>query len=268
MKRKAKSKSIFRYLPLVLLVVAVIITAIVFVVLDIQKGWNGTKTIFYSFYVIMILCWLALYFPMYSFMVSNNSSMIKSNNELFATLEAIEKAGKLESYKQIKVNKAREKQLLKINNFLLSKNANATPLTYDSLKVFMEEKAYARKPFNLVFDDRVELLVLYDNYSSVYSKDYEKMYSDYKTKRMIRRDSFPLFSTVLPFILSAVGLFGLIYQDVNSTESQGNVLIMYIVLMVEVVLYGILASLSTARKIIPGIIDENNKEIEILKSLL
>ena len=270
-KKKKKfhvNKKLLNYLPLITLGAALSITTVIFLIRDIREGWNGAKTLTYSFLLITLICWLALYPPMYYYLVSNNRLMIKSNNELFAAFEAVDNVNKLSSYKQIKDNQAREKQLAKINNYLLSKRPSFVPLSHDGLKTFMTTKEYLKKPLCLEHEERVWLHCLYNEYAETFSLDYEKKYSDYKTRKMIKRDSFPLFSTILPFILSAIGLFGLLYQDISATESQKDTLIMYIIFMGEIVISGILMSSTIAKNSVPVFIEENNKEVEILHSLI
>ena len=261
-------RKLIQLIPAFVLTVVVTATVIVFLILDVKEGWNGEKTITYSLLVITLICWLALYSPINSYLISNNSSMMKSNNELFATLEKVEKANKLYLYKQIKDNQARDKQLEKINNFLLSKNPNFVPLAHDNIQDFMDSKAYQKKPLSFDFDDGVQLQVLYMWYKDKFSKEYEKMYSDYKTTNLIKREPFPLFNTILPFVLSAIALFGLIYQDVNLAENQSHSLTSYLVVIAEIILFGIIFSFNIARNSIPALIKENNKEIELLKSLI
>lgn len=265
---KKHFKKFIQHLPFLVASLSSIISIIVFLILDIKEGWTGSKTISYSFMVIMMICWLALYPSMYVYLISNNPRTIKANNDLFLAIEEIERIGKLSSYKQIKYNQSRKKQLSKINGFLSSKNKSFTFLNHDELKTFMETKAYLNKPLCLSFDDKVELNVLYAEYNEKFSKDYEKLFSDYKTMKLIQRESFPLFSTILPFILSALGLFGLIYQDINAVENQHNVLMIYIILMAEIVLFGTLTSVILARNSVPDIVKENQAEIDIINSLM
>ena len=85
---------------------------------------------------------------------------------------------------------------------------------------------------------------------------------------MIVRKQFPLINTVLPFVFGIFGVFGLIYQEVNSAEHLKDSLIMYLVVVVEIIVLGVFMAWKTSDGLVANIVKTNNETIEEIKRFL
>lgn len=235
---------------------------------DIKRGWNGEKTLRYTMFVFVFICGIVTSIPLATFFVYSNNKIIKSNNDLYRTFERVEKNKKIKAFQRLKNNQAKSETLERINNLISERFSAFVPLTHDSIDEFMKMKRYKNPELLLDEDTMVKILVLYNKYTNLYSKEFEKKYSDFKTAKMISRPSFPFLTTILPTILGVISVLGLIYQEVNAMEKQSEPIFSYAVIIIEVVLLGVISAWQTADGAIPNIIKNNNQMIEELEAVL
>ena len=265
--KKNKKSIVFNIIIVFFLLVFV--TSIVFIVInDVKTGWNGIKTIRYSFAVIAIICSISMFWPWLSFLISNNSAVIKSNNELFLAIENAERLELLSYYQNIKDNEAKDKKLREINNYIVKKCPNSKELTHSSLVWFMKWKKYSKKPYSFSIDDTCFLIIKYKDYCQKYSKKYQKLLSSYKSGEITKRYPFPLFSTIMPLLFSFASFFAIIYQDVAVADNLTDSLLSYFFAFITFTFYTFTLILLNSSSVKETILKRNNTITNELMDLI
>ena len=269
MKEKLKKilKDHWWLLLAVVLGIAAAVCLIILIFNDVNSGWNGNKTVNYAFFVIIFLCGVSCVHPLYHYFLINNKEMIKSNNDLYRTLEKAENDETLKQYKIKKYNDAREKALAKINNYLYETTGQKISLSHESIKSFIHNEDYSKKPYNLDDDQGIYLRVLYYEYRDKYSKEYEVLFSKYKSGDLVKLKDFPLFNFIIPLIVSFLGIFISVYQYVALSEQITDSLLRYVIVIIETTTLVLVASISTANNDVSSRVKANDIIIKDIKAL-
>lgn len=261
--KKSQNKTIIVFV--VLLVICIVF--FVYKIIDNSiKGWTSERIITYIYSFTVATIGLAIYLPLSRFFVRSNKKVATSNYKLYKAILEAEKSGKLEKYEERRIAEHNKELLEKINLLIRKKYPDYTEITNNNIGYFFGPHLQdSLLSLNIGVVTSTKLTKLYEDYVRHSSKEFEELYSDYKTGEMIAKPKVPILDFCLPFFFGITGLFAAVYQALSSEGEITNSLTNYLLMFLSFSFLALVFLLYSLPSLIEGVLNKNER---IMKEIM
>ncbi|MBR2506981.1 MAG: hypothetical protein IKB70_08830 [Bacilli bacterium] len=212
-KRELKNVALFNFIFYLVCIVAVV-TAIVFVAIEIHKdGWSNENIIGVAYSVTTSTIGVAFYIPYSKYLVNRNKEIGHLKIQLDQTLDAFSKQEMIRDFEEYCISKENVERVCLIKDLLKDKVADCDNLSFETLDAYFDKSGnLLNMDKKLKMTTRLTIKYLYKRIKQNRSDRFDDLYRSYKNGNLVDTPKFPLLEMVLPFVATIIGLFVAIYQ--------------------------------------------------------
>lgn len=212
-KKELKNTVLFNFI-FYLVCLVVVITAIVFVVIEIHKdGWSNENIIGVAYSVTTSTIGVAFYIPFSKYLVNKNKEIGHLKIQLNQTLDSLSKEEMIRDFEEYCINKDNVERICLIKDLLKEKAVDCDDLSIETLDAYFDKSGSLLKmDKKLKMTTRLTIKYLYERIKQNRSDRFDDLYRSYKNGDLVATPKFPLLELFLPFAATIIGLFVAIYQ--------------------------------------------------------